>query len=102
MVKIRIGHSLVAIKNKLFVMGNRTYEIYDEFTKNFTLINVPLKYTGIYFSVEAISIGNKIAILRGCKSKILFLDTINDKWCEKVIDCSDRKGYSNIVKVPQK
>ena len=97
----RSDHSLVAIKSKLFVIGSRNYENYDEVTNVFTLIKVPLNFTSFCSNVRAISIGNKIAFVRGFESRILFLDTGNDKWCEKVIDLSDPNYFSFFLKVPQ-
>ena len=85
----------------MFVIGNTSCEVYDEVTKVFTLIQVPLKYTGVYENVKAISIGNKIVLLRGFESRILFLDTENDKWFEKVIDFLDKDYCSVFVKMPE-
>ena len=57
MVERRSHHSLVAIKSKLFAVGNSEIcEIYDEVTKVFTLVQVPLKYIGFCENVQAISI----------------------------------------------
>ena len=101
MVERRLNHSLVAIKSKLFVVGSRSYEIYDEVTKVFTLINVPFYYTSCLLSVKAISIGNKIALLRRSQPRILFLDTGNDKWCEKKFDFLDPSFFTVFLKIPQ-
>ena len=101
MVERRSHHSLVAIKSKLFVIGNSSCEIYDEVNKVFTLFQVPLKFTCMYESVTAVSIGNKIALLREFKSKIIFLDTENDKWCEKVFDFSHESVYPVFLKIPK-
>ena len=101
MVERRLNHSLVAIKSKLFVVGSRSYEIYDEVTKVFTLINVPFYYTSCLLSVKAISIGNKIALLKGFKERILFLDTGNDKWCEKDFDFSNTSFLAVFLKFSQ-
>ena len=101
MVEGRSEHSLVAIKSKIIAIGNRNYEIYDEVAKSFTLINVPLNYTSYYLSVKAISVGNKIALLRRFKSRILFLDTGNDKWCEKDFDFSNTSFLAVFLKFPQ-
>ena len=101
MVERRSVHSLVPIKSKLFVIGNSTCEIYDEVTKVFTLIQVPFIYTGIYKNVTAISLGNKIALLRGVESGILFLDAGTDKWCEKVFGFLDKNYFPVFLKMPQ-
>ena len=97
-VERRSVHSLVAIKSKLFVVGIRNCETYDEDAKVFT---IPLKYTGFHKNVKAISIGNKIALRRGLESRILFLDIGSDRWCEKVFDFFDKSFFSVFIKIPQ-
>ena len=87
MVKQRHGHSLVAIKSKLFVVdtgNNLTTEVFDKFTKKFVVIpNATFSKSNNVFFVGATSIGNKIAVFGSYSKTIILYDTDKNEWIEE-------------------
>ena len=62
MINVKSGHSLVAVKSKLFVIGfdTDTSEVFDSICKKFTTFKTPLNFV----SGKAVPIGNKILIIQ--------------------------------------
>ena len=90
MVRPRYDHSLVAIKNKLFVIGNisAACEVFEKLNNKFVSIKPFSMYFNLndFSTVGAISIGNRIAVYGRGLSTIAFYDTDKDEWCEEECD----------------
>ena len=97
MIKSVEGHSLVAIKNKLFAIGRYEYhfEVYDSHSKIFVYIKPPF-----WFSKQAVALGNKIVIFFRESSNVLCYDIIKEEWsndpCYKTTD-----GDNYFEKIPK-
>ena len=86
MTKTRSFHSLVCVKNKLFVI-DYTCEQFDKFCNRFvTLKSLSL----LSFSGESIITGNKIFVLQNNRGLVLCYDVDKDecskKFCEALQD----------------
>ena len=93
-------HSLVVIKNKLFVVSNieDNCEVFDKICKKFITIKSPKFYR--FFSIKAFSIENKIFAFQEGKSKIISYDTDKNKWSEEFCKVSRELGVFSCVKIP--
>ena len=87
-------HSLVVVRNKLFVIGYKLFEVFDNTCKKFLSIKVPYKN----LLGKSISIGNKILIIQAYTPYIIFYDVDKDEWYEK--SCEPSFMDFNCVKVP--
>ena len=83
----RYNHSLVAIKNKLYVFGEefRIFEMYDSNTKRFAILKPPNSFLNTEFIIVtgAISIGRKILIFKRFSTTITVFDLDKNKWSEE-------------------
>ena len=102
MISKRFNHSLVARKNKLFVIGDyfvkRTayYETYDSTCKQFVILKPMSEYIKLENdrNLHAFCIGGKIIILAEGSSRILIYDIEKDGWSENRFTASKYRGYS--------
>ena len=92
MIKERYYHASVSMGNKLFVIGgysNTSCEVFDSFSRNFTVVNESLIETIKPFNFEAVCVGNKIVVfcmqLKYLETKVFMYDVVNDSWSEKKI-----------------
>ena len=80
-------HSLVAIKNKLFVFGEWTevFEMYNSITKSFAILKPPTPFlnTGSLMVTTAVPIGRKILIFKRFSTTITIFDSDKNKLSEK-------------------
>ena len=93
-------HSLVVVKNKLFVISKEknSCEVFDNFCKKFITIKSPeFKYLS---SRRAFSIENKIFALQDDSSKIITYDTNKNEWSEESCEVTNSLQYFSCVKVP--
>ena len=92
------SHSLVVVKNKLFVISKRKdgWEVFDNICKKFTTIKSPQ----IDRCTRAFSIENKIIIIQDELLKTIFYDTNKNAWSEE--SCEVTKNIRNFssVKIP--
>ena len=95
----RVGHSLVVVENKLFVISGRiTYEVFDKTSNKF----VSLKLPKISFHNRAISIGKKILVIHNNAQSIACYNVDKDEWSEE--SCEATKRYLDnisVFKIPQ-
>ena len=104
MTRGHFRHCLVAIKTRLFVIGEceRECEVFDKQSNCFALISSSLTFSNISPDIPgAVSIGKKIAMFGRQEKTIVFYDTENDDWyeesCEKLIALT----YKSCVKFPK-
>ena len=87
MIEGRYGHSSVAKRNKLFVIGNYSYdvsetcEIFDSTSKKFILLQKPnsLAFRLNGFCNKTFSIGSKLVIIGNSRTAITY-DVEKDTW----------------------
>ena len=82
MINRHDDHSLVVVKDKLFVIGdgNNKCEVFDNVSKNFVALES--SYT---ISVnKAMSIGNKIVIIRNDRPSVICYDVNKDEWSKEI------------------
>ena len=102
MVHSRQWHSLVAMGNKLFVIGGkeRACEVYDSTTGFFVLIRkCPNFFVDSYTS--AVAIGHKIVVVGDPNEKSLFYDTKTNSWTETPFEHAQKVGMFCCAKLPQ-
>ena len=100
MVNGKDDHSLVVVKNKLFVFGTgtHTFEVFDNYSQKFATLKSPqLK---MMFVMKAISIGNIINIFQSEHPYVICYDVDRDEWCEKSCEITDNLTWYSCVKVP--
>ena len=93
-------HSLVVVKNKLFVISKRKNEceVYDNLCKKFISIKSP-KFD-LSSPIRAYSIGKNIFALQAKCSKIVIYDSDKNEWSEESCEVTrNLRGFSS-VKVP--
>ena len=105
MVEIRFGHSLLAVRNKLFaIMGYQTTscEVYDSFSKKFVLMkSLPfnLKFDSEN-TAKAVTIGNKVIIFQEDMQIAAVYDMDQNKWSKEEYKSEDSYEITNLVKIP--
>ena len=94
------GHSLVVVKNKLFVVSmlENDCEVYDNICKKFITFKSP-KFDR-FSIIRAYSFENKIFALQDNFSKIFTYDTNKNEWAEKYFDVTRKPRMFSSVKVP--
>ena len=102
MIKGAAGHSLVVVKNKLYVVGSSTHacEFYDSICKMFVALksNMSVKY---YHSYKAINVGPMIYVFLGNTSTILCFDIETNKWSEESCEITENVYDYSIVNIPK-
>ncbi len=96
----KVGHSLVVVRNKLFVISKQadTCEVYDNTCKKFITIKSP--DLSSFYSVTTYSIGNKIYVLLDDLPKLICYDVEKNKWSEATCEVKRDLRYFSYVKVP--
>ena len=95
-------HSLVVLKNKLFVIGGgdrAASEVYDRNSKNFVTLKSPF---AIDYNISLL-IGTKIMIFQdedSNNSSIVTYDAHNDKWSEESCETVEKLLFYSCVKLP--
>ena len=98
MVNANHKHSMVAVKNKLFVIssGPTECEVYDNVSKHFSIF----KTHRTFQTTKAASIGSKILIFQDNPGSIVSYDVDTNEWSEE--KCEEMEGliYFSAAKVP--
>ena len=93
-------HSLVVVKNKLFVISRieDDCEVFDNICKRFITIKSP----GFDFlsSIRANAIENKIFVFKNKFTKIFFYDTDKNEWSKEFLELNKNLQSFSCVKVP--
>ena len=99
MINNQINHSLVVIKDKLFVIGyrNNNCEVFDNVCKEFVAL---MPSYNLHLS-RAMSIGNKIKIFQELRSSVVCYDVDKDEWFEESCDATNTLFCFSCAKMPQ-
>ena len=94
------NHSLVVVKNKLFVISKRKddCEVFDNISKKFTTVKSP--QFDSFSRITAYSIENKLYVISDNSPKIISYDTNKNKWSEESFEFSKKHRRFSSVKVP--
>ena len=79
MIESKYNHSSVVVKDKLFVIGRKSCEMFDSFCKKFVAVKIP-PYTNCRKSVQ---IGNKIVVFQEQKSFVFCYDVDKNRWSKE-------------------
>ena len=102
-VEGRSHHRSVAVKNKLFAVGDLlvpSCEVYDSRSKKFVIIKSPPHCVThlLYRPDSVISMGNKLAVFNSNDQTCLFYDVENDLWSEEVCEITTNVSYFVVKK----
>ena len=97
MINCHNEHSLVVVKNKLFVIGYRS-EVFDNVCKKFVALNP--KHQPIITSNSSVQIGNKILVFRVKKSSVVCYDVDKDHWTEEKFELTSFLYGFSCAKLP--
>ena len=106
MIESTCGHSLIAIKNKLFAIGadKEFLEMYDSKSNTFVAIKKHPTYNNSYgYSrlAHAIGMEKKVFIFRYESSKTLCYDVVKDEWFENKLCCTLPNRFNFFLKIPK-
>ena len=104
MIHGRYSHNLVAVKNKLFVVGGEPTaccEVYDSCCKTFVAMKSPSRHFKLDFATTAVLIGNRIVLFRRDSQIIAFYDIEKDQWSEDTYEIRRRYTIAKCIRVPQ-
>lgn len=105
MVRPRANHGQVAVKDKLFVVDKLMCEVFDRTAGKFALLKVTSQIGTLaifpYEKIEAISIGNKVAVFGRKSSTVVLYDAGNHEWREESREFLNT-CYTCCFKTPQK
>ena len=96
----KVDHSLVVVKNKLFVISNieDNCEVFDNIKKKIITIKSP--EFDRFSRIRAKSIESKIFVIQEQCSKIICYDTNKNEWSEESCRVTKNLRWFPIVKVP--
>ena len=108
MIEERVGHSSVAYKNKLFVIGSHfgagreTCEVFDSTCKKFVLLKQ--KPNSVKFKlnsfVQSFSIGSKLITLGYDSATAICYDVEKDEWSEEPFEITGKTSSFSCTAVP--
>ena len=98
MVKSQCFHSLVVVKNKLFVIGQgrESCEVFDNACKKF----VVLKHQPYIGYSKCVSIGSRIIIFQEKKLSIICYDVGKNEWSKEPCEVTKYLEEFSCVKIP--
>ena len=102
MTQFRCHHKSVAVKNKLFVIGDydKSNEVFDSFTNKFTLVDAPQRFEDrLDKPNEVITTSNKILVF--CNYGVVLVYDLNkDEWSEESCEATKNTEYFSCAKLP--
>ena len=102
MINSQSEHSLVVVRNKLFVIGygsEFTCEVFDNKSKKFVALKPPpVEYDDLN---KAIAIGSKIFAFQNKTTAVLCYDVEHDKWSEESCEVTNHLSRFSCVKFPR-
>ena len=103
MIERRYNHSLISMRNKMFVVGGKTSkcEVYDTISDKFILLKLPPKSLEFDFNNtrKTFTIGGKLFIVGKSSKTLAFYDVDKKKWSEEQFE--NKKRFHFCLKVPQ-
>ena len=102
MIYGRYDHSLVAVRNKLFVFGSgtETSEVFDSCANKFVLLKPPSSI-GFENTTRTLSVGNKILIFKHTSAQLISFDFVKNEWKEEPIEVTKDIAYYTCLKLPK-
>ena len=93
------NHSLVTVKNKLFVIDDvtNTCEVFDNICKKFISLKSPYGYFNLN---KAMSIGNRIVVFLHERSSIVCYDVEKDEWSAESCEITKYIDDFSCTKIP--
>ena len=106
MIKRRIRHKLVAVNNKLFVVGGlstKSCEVFDSTSNKFVLLKPPRGFykKSLDNPATAIIIGSKLVVFGNRSDRISYYDVDTNEWSEESFEISKKLVGYCCVKVPE-
>ena len=95
------GHSLVVLKNKLFVVSYAldACEVFDNVCKKFVAFKSP-ELRGPYRVTRTYSVENKFMVFKDNFANCICYDVEEDKWSEEACEATGKLLFFSCVKVP--
>ena len=100
MINHHYCHSLVSVKNKLFVIDNKTNNCHCEAFDNVSNKFVSLKHPLSINNNKSVSIGNKILVFKENSSSMLCYNVDKDEWSEESCEATKHLKDFSCVKIP--
>ena len=100
MINGKSSHSLVVVKNKLFVIGNRqdSCEVFDSICKKFVMLNSP-QLNAPY--LQAVPIRNKVVVFQYKTPLVKCYDVDKTEWSDEACEVAKNVIYFSCVKLPR-
>ena len=99
----RHSHKSVAIRNRLFIIGdcfNQAIEVFDSCSNKFALLQHPPINMRNFYTAALTSIGNKVVVFSNRDGSVLFYDVEKDVWSKKSCVASKHIEYFFCATVP--
>ena len=91
-------HNLVVAKNKLFVIGRKKFEIFDNNSKCFIKLKLPKKVLKRFH--EAVSFGDKVYIFNNHDNFISCYDVNKNEWSKISCQLTDQRFHYGCFLLP--
>ena len=102
MINTTYAHSLVAVRNKLFVFGcTETCEVFDSSVNRFVLLKPPSTLFGFQDISGALSVGSRILIFKHSPAKLFSFDFVKNEWKEETFEVTKDVEYYDCLKLPK-
>ena len=102
MITGKSGHGLAVANSKLYVVAERSCEVFDDISKCFVALKPPKKllyFNSLYFN-SVISIGNKLVVYRNGCEKMFCYDINTGDWSEDFCEATNNLFRFSSIKVP--
>ena len=86
MIYGKYGHSLVAVRNKLFAFEGILHgqnEVFDSFSRKFSILKLPSSLNEYVLRTKCVSIGSNILIFKNNSATVTAFDFSKDEWTEE-------------------
>ena len=103
MIHGRSGHSLVAVRSKLFVIGGGAsdFEVYDSVRcKKFVAVKPRLSLS-LEYTAGAVLIGSRIVVLKRDCQRVAFYDVDEGEWSEGTHESGKDHEHVKYIRIPQ-
>ena len=94
------NHSLIATRDKLFVLYSAQCEVFDSLSEKFVYLEIPNFVTDNLWRSMAVSIGNKIVILQEKSSLVTSYDIDKNKWSEGQFEITENMEHFSLTRIP--